>query len=234
MKNVLILVFALFISSLSWAQKAKDNQLTKAEKKEGYMLLFNGKDLKGWRNFNKQTTNPQWVVSDNAIHLGDKKGGDIVFDQDFENFELLIDWKIAEAGNSGIFYKVVEGEDVKAIWHAAPEMQVLDNAKHSDNKIITHTAGSLYDFIAPPKDVTHPVGEYNQAKLVVNKGKVEHWLNGEKLLEVDINSPEWASLFEKSKFSKFPQFAQAKSGKIALQDHNDKVWFKNIKVKPLN
>lgn len=233
MKYTTFLILALFVYQIGMAQKSKDNKLTKAEKKAGYILLFDGKSLNGWRNFNAKTLNSQWVVNDNAIHLSDKKGGDIVFDKDFENFELLIDWKIAEAGNSGIFYKVVEGGNVKAIWHAAPEIQVLDNAKHADNKIITHTAGSLYDLIAPPKDVTRPVGEYNRAKLVVNKGKVEHWLNGEKLLEVEINTPEWNELFGKSKFNKYPQFAQAAVGKIALQDHSDKVWFKNIKIKLL-
>lgn len=233
MQKILILIVASLVSQVLQAQKSNDNTLSKAENKEGYILLFNGKDLTGWRNFNKQTINPQWIVNDNAIHLSDKKGGDIVFDQEFENFELHLDWKISEAGNSGIFYLVQEGDDIKAIWHAAPEMQVLDNAKHSDNKIITHTAGSLYDLIAPPKDVTKPVGEYNRAKLVVNQGKIEHWLNGEKLLETTINSTEWNDLYQKSKFNKYPQFGQAKKGKIALQDHSDKVWFKNIKVKPL-
>ena len=145
-----------------------------------------------------------------------------------------VDWKISEAGNSGIFY--LASEDTiygRQIWNTAPEMQVLDNQKHPDRKDITHQAGANYDLIKCSKDVTKPVGEYNHVKLVVNNKKVEHWLNGVKVLEYTLLSPEWEELVKKSKFKQMLNYGRMSKGVIGLQDHGDMVWYKNIKIRKL-
>lgn len=211
----------------------EDNQLSKAESKKGFKLLFDGKTTKGWHNYNKKGISEKWKVENNALCLSEKGGGDIVSDAEYENFELEFDWKISEAGNSGVFYLVKEDTAYNSVWKTGVEYQVLDNEKHSDNKLITHTAGSNYDLIQPSKVVTKPVGEWNAAKIIVNKGKVEHWLNGTKVVEYELWSDAWKELVAKSKFKSLPGYAKFHKGHLALQDHGDKVWYKNLKIREL-
>jgi hypothetical protein len=213
-----------------------DNTLTNAEKKAGYTLLFDGKTINQWRGFRKETVPDNWKVEDGAITLVSGGGGDIITKNQYENYELLLDWKISEGGNSGIIYNVSEDPQYKATYHTGPEMQVLDNEKHPDakqGKNGNRQAGANYDMIPVATPAVKPVGQWNSVKLVVNKGHVEHWLNGKKVVEYQLGSPEWEALVKASKFATMPGYGKVKKGHIALQDHGDKVWYKNIKIRQL-
>jgi cytochrome c len=140
---------------------------------------------------------------------------------------------VSEAGNSGIIYNVIESDEYDYVWQTGPEMQVLDNARHPDAKIFMHRAGDLYDMIPSSFEAVNPAGEWNRAKLVLDNGKVEHWLNGHKIVEYELWTDEWKEMVANSKFGEMPGFGTAKKGHIALQDHGDIVYFKNIKIKEL-
>ena len=224
---------------LAMAAKVKgaaDNTLTAAEKKAGYTLLFDGKSMDQFRGFRKETVPDSWKVEDGAITLVSGGGGDLITKNQYENYELMLDWKISEGGNSGIIYNVSEDPQYKATYHTGPEMQVLDNDKHPDakqGKNGNRQAGANYDMIPVSTPAVKPVGRWNTVKLVVNKGHVEHWLNGKKVVEYQLGSPEWKALVKESKFATLPGYGTVKKGHIALQDHGDKVWYKNIKIRQL-
>lgn len=221
---------------------AMDNGLTKAEKEAGWMLLFNGHDVGKWRGYNKSTCPKGWDVVEGTLHCngsgrgeaGAADGGDIIYPEEFQNFELTLEWKISDGGNSGILYLATELPS-KTIWQTAPEMQVLDNTKHPDGRDGLHSAGALYDMIGVPADKVKPVGQWNQVKILVYKGLVEHWLNGEKVVEYHLWTPEWEAMVAKSKFPQYnPDWAKIpQKGLIGLQDHGDDVWYKNIKIRKL-
>ena len=206
------------------------NTLTAAEKQAGWKLLFDGKTLTGWRGFKSSTPPAGWKAVDGAL-FRDGSGGDLVTVDEFGDFELRLQWKLAEGGNSGIFFRALtEGDE---IWHSAPEMQVLDNAGHQDGKEPERSAGSNYALHAPVRDVTKPIGAWNDVRLVVKGPHVEHWLNGVKLLEYEMWTPDWDARVKASKFGKIPMYGRAKKGHIGLQDHGDPVWYRNIKIRPL-
>ena len=218
------------------------NTLSEAEKADGWQLLFNGKNLEGWRNFRKKTIGSAWKVEDNAIALTKaqgndgwqvKDGGDIITDKEYQNYELTIEWKIQNCGNSGIIFNVFENEKFDYVWQTGPEMQVLDNLCHPDSRINTHRAGDLYDMIACKYETVKPAGQWNQARLIIKNGKTEHWLNGRKLVEYEMFTKEWQAMIAKSKFKDMKGFGTYKKGHIALQDHGDLVWYRNIKIKEL-
>jgi hypothetical protein len=164
---------------------------------------------------------------------GAGKTGDLMTKSVHGDFEMVFDWKISEAGNSGVIYRIALGE--AATYRTGPEYQVLDNQKAADNKLANHLAGSLYDIgTAPAKDVTKPVGQWNTGKIVVRGWRVEHWLNGEKLLELDLASEAGRAAIARSKFKDWEKFASTRRGFIALQDHNDVVSYRNIKIRDLN
>ncbi|MGB1243276.1 MAG: 3-keto-disaccharide hydrolase, partial [Chitinophagales bacterium] len=160
-------------------------------------------------------------------------GGDILTNEQYENFELTLEWKIQACGNSGIFYNVVESSEYDAVWRTGPEMQVLDNVCHPDAKYPKHRAGDLYDLISCKYETVKPAGNWNQARIVSKNGKVEYWLNGRKLVSFEMFTPEWEAMIAKSKFKDMPGFGMAKKGYIALQDHGDEVWYRNLKVRGL-
>ncbi len=219
-----------------------DNTLSADEAAAGWMLMFDGTTPGKWRGYGKDHFPAGWKIENGTLQCigsgrgeaGSQDGGDIIFDEKFSNFELTLEWKISEGGNSGILYLAQELPD-KTIWQTAPEMQVLDNTKHPDGRDGLHSAGALYDMIGVAADKVKPVGEWNQVKLLIYKGLVEHWLNGEKVVEYHLWTPEWNEMVAKSKFPQYnPDWANvAQEGFIGLQDHGDDVWYKNIKIRKL-
>ncbi len=229
--SVLILFCVSFVAS----QAQSLNKLTAAEKKDGWKLLFDGQTTKGWRSFNSDKIGAAWKVKDGAIYLDtlQKDAGDIITTGEFENYELSLEWKIQACGNSGVIFNVQEGDKYDQVWKTGPEMQVLDNACHPDAKIIKHRAGNLYDLIESKTETVKQAGEWNLAKLISNKGHLEIWLNGTKQVETQMFTPEWEALIKGSKFKDMPDFGKSKKGRIALQDHGDMVWYRNIKIRTL-
>jgi len=212
---------------------AEANTLTAAEKKAGWRLLFDGKTLDGWRGFHKETVPAGWAVEDGCIkkvpaqgELG-QAGGDMITVDQFDNFELSIDWKLAQGGNSGIKYLVSESLPPKGRSGVSFEMQVLDDERHPDAKMGiagNRTAGALYDLIAPSgKKVLKPVGEFNEARLVVRGNHIEHWLNGVKVVEFERGSDALKAIIAKSKFKDTKGFGETAKGHILLQDHGDPI-----------
>jgi cytochrome c len=225
----------LFIVQLSFAQH---NTLTKKEQKEGWKLLFDGKTTAGWRKFKSDKIGSAWKVENGELYLDPTvkeraQRGDIITDGEYENFELSLEWKIDSCGNSGIMYNVVEDEKYSYVWLTGPEMQVLDNVCHKDAQIEKHRAGDLYDLIKCKTETVKPAGEWNVAKIIANKAKYEFWLNGTKVVEFTMHTPEWDALVQGSKFKSMPDFGKATKGHLSLQDHGDKVWFRNIKIKEI-
>ena len=225
---------------------AGPNELTQAEKEEGWMLLFNGETSDGWRGVNQETFPAGWEVVDGTLHCkesgqgeaGAEDGGDILYEeQKFSNFHMKIDYKISEGGNSGIFYlgQEVEGDP---IWKTAPEFQVLDNERHPDAMLGENgnrKSASLYDLIPADPQNAKPAGEWNSAEILVYDGTVVHKQNGETVLEYHLWTDDWKEMVVDSKFPELnPDWADvAKSGYIALQDHGDDVWYRNIKIREL-
>jgi len=205
------------------------NVLTADEKATGWKLLFDGKTVAGWRGF-KTDTSSGWKAVDGVLSR-EGAGGDIMTVEEFGDFELRLEWKLPKGGNSGIFFHVTrEGDEA---WWSGPEVQVLDNAGHRDGKDPI-TSGSNYALHPPVRDVTRPVGEWNTMRLVVNGAHVEHWMNDVKLLEYELWSPDWEARVKASKFGKIPMYGRAKRGHVALQDHGDPVWYRNIKIKAMS
>ncbi|MEO1626019.1 MAG: DUF1080 domain-containing protein [Bacteroidota bacterium] len=219
------------------------NSLSEAEKADGWQLLFDGKTTTGWHTYRKDSIGSSWKVVDGALMLDAQKqddgswraqdGGDIVTADEYENFELQLEWKINPCGNSGIFFNVVESDAYDYAFLTGPEMQVLDNSCHPDAKIQTHRAGDLYDMIACSEETVKTAGEWNTVRLVVNQGKAEHWLNGQKVVSYEMWTDQWNQMVADSKFASMPDFGKARKGRIALQDHSDPVWYRNIKIRKL-
>lgn len=208
-----------------------DNQLSRQEQAEGWQLLFDGKDLSQWRTFKQEGLSEHWVIEDGAIKLTAAGGGDILTRARYQDFDLRLDWKISEVGNSGIF--ILADETGEHIYSHAPEIQILDNERHPDNKLDTHLSGSLYDMIASPKASHRLAGEWNRVRILLDQGQLTIWQNGVQTASVEIGSAEWKRLVAASKFADWAGFAANSSGHIGLQDHGDVVWFKNLKIKEL-
>ncbi|NSW93722.1 MAG: DUF1080 domain-containing protein [Bacteroidales bacterium] len=241
--TVFFLTAIILVSVSTVLTGQKPNTLTSKEKKDGWVLLFNGKDFTGWRQCNGTEMPKNWVIEDDAMKVftaegkkpGQGAGGDIIYgEKKFRNFELSIDWKTSKMGNSGIFFNVREVPG-KPIYYAAPEVQVLDNVDATDNKIPSHLAGSLYDMIAADPKTVKPAGEWNTIVIRVKDGKVTHTQNGVKVVEYELWTPAWDALVQNSKFKDFPGFTEgiSKEGYIGLQDHGYPIWFRNIKIREL-
>ena len=214
-----------------------------ASEDDEWMVLFDGSSTDQWRSYAGESF-PEggWSIEDNTLYLAGSgkgeaggKGGDIITKEQFEDFELEIEWKISEGGNSGIFYlaKEIEGEP---IWKSAPEFQILDNEKHLDAKLGkdgNRQAGSLYDLIPAKPQNSNPAGEWNTSRIIKYQGTVVHFMNGEQVLEYHLWTDDWNEMVENSKFAEFEHFASDEftEGHIGLQDHGNDVWFRNIKIK---
>jgi hypothetical protein len=206
------------------------NTLTDSERAAGWKLLFDGKTGAGWRGYRQQTLPAGWQVKDGAL-VCVAGGGDIITDEQFKNFELALEWKISPGGNSGIFYRASEDSD--AIYWNAPEMQVLDDARHPDGQSRMTAAGAAYDLYPSPAGIVKPANEWNAVRLVVNGNHVEQWLNGVKVVEYEFGSPDFQAKVKESKFAPHPNFGRNSAGHIGLQDHGDVVAFRNIKIRVL-
>ena len=239
MKKILLSFLALGLLTAS-------SLPTTNETKGDWESLFDGETLNGWHRFNRKGVTPIWTAKNGVLTFDPKlrpKGDyihDIVTDKVYKSFELSIEWNISERGNSGIFWGVQEGESHNKPYSTGPEIQIIDNERHPDAKVNPnfHQAGALYDLVQPSKDVCNPAGEWNHIVLKVdhnkNQGSVK--LNGTKIVEFPLRGPEWDALVSNSKFNddcNFKRFGKFKSGKIGLQDHGNKVSFRNIKIRKL-
>lgn len=209
--------------------------LSKAEIASGWKSLFDGRSISEWRGF-KEDISKKWVVDNGTLHFNSDikgKGGDIISKKEYEDFELSLEWMVQDCGNSGIFWNVVENEKYKRTFHTGPEMQILDNKCHPDAKIRTHRAGDLYDLIETSTVNVKPAMQWNHITIQSNDGHYVFSQNGEKVVEFTMHTPEWDAMIAKSKFKDMDGFAKAKKGHLALQDHGDKVWFRNIKIREI-
>lgn len=226
------------------------NTLTEAEKAEEWILLFDGKTFSGWRGLGREgIPEGHWIIEDGTIKKVPSgevplqedgqplAGGDIMTTRSFENFELYLEWKISPGGNSGIKYNVSEEMSTSYPPESAAlgfEYQILDDERHPDAKIgANRTAAALYDLIAPEGKTLKPVGEFNAARIIFRGNHGEHWLNGVKVLEYELETPQMEELLAASKYRSIPDFAKKRKGHIVLQDHTDTVWFRNIKIREL-
>lgn len=200
-----------------------------------WIILFDGSSTSAWREFRKSEFPRQgWEVVDGTLHVKAGGGaGDLVTRQKFQDFDLEFEWKVSPGANSGVMYRVSETFD--APWHTGPEYQVLDDAKHADGKNPKTSASSLYALVAAAAEkALRPVGEWNSARIVLRGAQLEHWLNGRKVVAMDLDSPEARALIGGSKFKDMARFARETRGHICLQDHGDDVWFRNIRIRPLD
>lgn len=208
------------------------------EENEKWISLFDGKTLSGWHAFNKPGEIKNWTIEDGAlVCLGAAKGdtgGDIVSDEEYENFELTWEWKIAKGGNSGVMYHVIEDPKYKAPYETGPEYQMIDDIDFPGKLEEWQKTGADYAMnVSNDKKKLKPVGEWNTSKIVFNKGHVEHWLNGEKVVAFEAWTDAWKKEKAEGKWKDFPDYGIAKKGRIALQDHGNKAYFKNIMIREL-
>jgi hypothetical protein len=236
--HVIAATLALGVAvTAAYAQAPAANQLTAAEKKDGWVLLFNGKDLTGWRGYKRPDgSGTRWVVQDGLLTLntGDSKDThgqrDIITTGTWDQFELAWDWKISPGGNSGVKYLVLEDRD-SAIGH---EYQVIDDDKHPDAKVgPKRQTAAFYDVLPAANRPLKPAGEWNQSRVIVKGTTVEHWLNGTKVLTYQLGSPEIATAIAASKFKDVERFGKPHKAHILLQDHGDAVWYRNVKIRSL-
>ena len=205
---------------------------TKMAVESGFEPLLASNDLSKFRGYKKEKITPGWSVTDGVLHIdGVKRGDDIIVKKPYKNFDMRFEWKVAKAGNSGVFYRVGLGD--KAASKSGIEYQVLDDENHHDGQNELTSAGSIYA-LYPPKDYPKKaIGQWNQSRIVCNGPKIMHYLNGVMVAEADTSSDDWKKRLAASKFSTWEKFASHPDGYIALQDHGDEVWYKNIRIKKL-
>ena len=215
-------------------------QETEVMENEEWIDLFNGENLEGWTSYGQSTVGEAWEVEDGVIHFdaNAKKneglsGGDLVTKESFKDFHLKLEWKISENGNSGIMFYVVDNGEFSAPYHTGPEYQLLDNEGHPDGKITSHRTADLYDLIVSSEEPVKPVGEWNLTEIISKDGKLEFYLNGVNTVTTTMWTDEWNEMVAQSKFKDMPAFGKYQEGKIALQDHGDEIWFRNVQIKKL-
>jgi hypothetical protein len=202
----------------------------------GWKMLFDGKTTKGWHTYGKSTVNDRWKIADGALYIDStvNEGGDIVTNNEYENYDLKLEWKISKNGNSGIIFNVHEdAAKYDETYKTGPEVQVLDNEGHPDGKILKHRAGDLYDLIKSSSEPVKAPGEWNAVEIISNKGKLQIFVNSVNVVTTTMWDDNWKQLIAGSKFKNMPDFGTFKKGRIALQDHGNAVWYRNIKIKQL-
>jgi cytochrome c len=230
-----LLTLALAVSPALAQTSRPVNTLTDEEKAAGFRLLFDGTPT-GWRSLGRPGTTglPNgWDIDDQALHhRRNGGGGDITTDDVLENFELRFDFKIARNGNSGLKYRVIEQRGNTAA--VGIEYQIVDQLSATADNKGKHAVASLYDLVEALVPEPRPAGQWNEARIIDRAGHIEHWLNGRKVAEVVYGSDAWKAAYDASKFRTNPQFAREPAGRIALQDHQDEVWFRNLRVRKLD
>lgn len=224
---------ALAASLLLACTRRHAEQAAPSESPDAVEAGFRAVPITAWRSYRGDSLPSGWQMVDGALtRVG--RGGDIVTRDTFANFELRLDWKISPGGNSGVMYRVRDPVDsAEATYMSGPEMQILDDSGHGDGRNRLTSAGSDYGLHAAPAGVVHPVGEWNSVRMIVNGAHVEYWLNGQKVVDYELWTDEWRRLVAGSKFRAWPQFGMAHAGRVALQDHGDRVAFRNIRIKVL-
>ncbi|MDI9356914.1 MAG: DUF1080 domain-containing protein [Chitinophagaceae bacterium] len=238
--SFLVVVVSFYIISCKKADKKQNmgeqidtiNVLTAEEQKKGWKLLFDGNTFAGWHNYGMNGVVGWKIENGEIIALGESN--DIVTDQDFENFELALEWKISKGGNSGIFFHVKEDfEQYKRTFQTGPEYQLIDQENHINSLDENQKTAANYGMHTAQNPKYRPYGEWNTTRIIVKQGNVEHWLNGEKVLEYTLQTKEWLDLKNTGKWKAFPDYGKFTTGKIALQDHGSPVFFRKIKLLPL-
>ncbi|MGN6248686.1 MAG: 3-keto-disaccharide hydrolase [Ginsengibacter sp.] len=237
----LLTATAIFIGFTSFKHHSMQDHITK-KTGDGWITLFDGKTTNGWHTYGMKTAGNVWKVENGVLHLdqstANKQSGDLVTNDEYKNFDLKLDWKISEKGNSGIIFYVHEDPaKYNETYVTGIEMQILDNGSptrlgHPDGKYYTHRAGDLYDLMAS-KEVANPLGQWNNVEIKCKDGKLDFYMNGQHTLSTTLWDQHWKEMVAISKFKSMPAFATFKEGKIALQDHGGDVWFRNIKIKKL-
>lgn len=237
-KKLLLMTFAGAIAFSSCGEGVTHNQLTQAEKDNGWELLFDGTTLDNWRDYNGEELTIPWFVTDGTIQAkgdGSDETGYIVTKKEYENFELIWDWKIADEGNSGVLYHVVENPKFKVPYVTAPEYQLIDD--HNFPEPLEDWQKTAADYAMhtpdPAKTNVKPAGEWNTSKIVFDNGHVEHWLNGDKVVEFEAWTEDWHARKNSGKWTDAPEYGLATKGVICLQDHGSAAWFRNVKIKEL-
>jgi hypothetical protein len=240
MKRLACIAAICLLGKMAPAQQTP-NTLSDQEKKDGWQLLYDGSSTKGWHPYGKPSSGTVWKGNEGSLHLDPTVKStdqviatDIVTNEEYTDFDLKLDWKISKNGNSGIIFCVKEDPIYKESYVTGPEIQVLDNDGHPDGKIPKHRASNLYDLIASSSEPVKPVGDWNQAEIILNKGKLDVFLNGVKVVSTTMWDDNWWKLVKESKFKDMPGFSKYKSGRIDLQDHGNEVWYRNIKIKKLS
>jgi len=234
MKIIALLVVCFALSLELSAQGEKINTLTEKEKKQGWQLLFNGKNMEGWKAFQGKEVSG-WKVIDGVLNnsgVGSDHGGDIVTRRKYQNFELYVEWKIAPKSNSGIFYHVNEKLG-KAIYETGPEYQLIDDKGWPDKLLDSQYSGANYAMNAPQNAKVKPLDEWNKTLIVVNGSHVEHYLNDVKVVEYNLWDADWKARKEKGKWKDFPYYGMARKGQIGLQDHGGLEQFRNMKIREI-
>lgn len=241
MKTAVSLALVTMLLALSCTKKTEEktwNTLTEIEVRDGWQLLFDGKSTSGWRAFNGKGPLSGWIAQDGCLKSlgrGGDIGGDIVYDKDvFENFELVLEWKLSPGGNSGIFYHVLEGEQYKAAYENAPEYQVIDDIGFPEKLERWQTVGADYAMYPPDTaKIVKPAGEWNESRIRFTPEKVEYWLNGKSTLSFVPWSEDWDKRRLLGKWKDYPDYGKARTGYIGLQDHGSVILYRNIKIKKL-
>ena len=250
MKNIIVLLCISLMGVACQGTPAKAQKETKTSKpadapqQEEWVALFDGETMNGWHQYNGDGVGEEWTVENGIMTFEPKEnrqwgdgGKNIVTDKEYTNFVLSIEWKVSEAGNSGIFWGVKEDDAYGEPYVTGPEIQILDNERHPDALANPkfHQAGALYDLVQPTADVCRPAGEWNHVLLTVdhtaNKGSVV--LNDTEIVTFPLHGEAWDKLVANSKFKDWEGFGAFKTGRIGLQDHDDRVSFRNIKIKEL-
>ncbi len=248
-KTFLFLMLITLITLSSWfqdngnkANQVTNNSLTEKEKAEGWELLFNGKDLNGWHSYLKTRPGAAWKVQNGMIVLV-KDGktpsadyADLTSDQEFEDFDLKLQWKLKPCTNSGIFFYVHEDPKYRSPSSTGPEMQVVDLACSPDSRILKSRAGDLYGLISCEEETVTPGGQWNQVEIISEKAHLQLFLNGTRVIDTHLWNDEWKSLIAASgKSKRWPDFGTFRKGRIAFQgtEPDTKIWFRNIKIRKL-